>query len=223
MNRFKKHIKNWETIYSQPSEEYKYYDLHEAHEELPRVIEIFKKRKVSKVLDLGCGVGRNLLPLVRKGFETTGIDGSKEAIKKIKQKLKDKSLLAKIKWGVFQNLSLPDNYFDAVISIQTLNHGYESDIKVGFDEMSRVLKIGGIIFLTLPGRVANGKVRYVLIKTAKKVEEHTYLPTIGKEIGSPHFIFNKLLIKKYLKNYRLIKNIWKDDKGYYCVLAEKIG
>ena len=43
----------------------------------------FKKvcpRKVEKILDVGCGNGRFLLPLVRKGYTVTGIDISKDML-----------------------------------------------------------------------------------------------------------------------------------------------
>ena len=106
--------------------------------------------------------------------------------------------------------------------MQTLNHGYEADVIQGFKELFRVLKPGGIIFITLPGRISKGKVRHCLVKTARKVERNTYIPTIGEEIGIPHYIFNKSLIAKYMRGYSFIRKIWNDEKDYYCVLAKKI-
>lgn len=213
----------WDSIYQQPTQAYHYYDLTQPHENLAEIIKFFKAKKVTSVLDLGCGVGRNLIPLVKQNFTVTGLDESTTGINKLKDYLHKHNLHAKVQVGQFQRLALADTSFDAVISIQTLNHGYEQDILQGFAELNRVLKTGGLIFLTLPGRIAHGKVRYCLIKTAKKIAEHTYLPTIGEEIGVPHYIFTKNLIKKYLKNYCLIKKIWRDEKDYYCILAEKIG
>ncbi len=213
---------SWDTIYQQPTQNYQYYNLHKPHENLTEVIKFFKAKKVTTVLDLGCGVGRNIIPLIKQGFTVTGLDESSTAINKLKASLTQQNLQAKIQVGQFQHLAFADRSFDAVISVQTLNHGYERDILQGFAELNRISKIGGLVFLTLPGRIANGKVRYCLVRTAKKIAEHTYLPTIGEEVGVPHYIFTKTLIKKYLKNYRLIKNIWHDDKDYYCILAEKI-
>lgn len=213
----------WNDIYSDSKKKYGYYDLNKPHDDLALVIKFLKEKKASKILDLGCGIGRNMIPLIENGFEVIGVDDSKEAIKILKFKLKVGSLKAELKNLKFQNLYFPDNYFDAVISVQTLNHGYEKDIIEGFDEMFRVLKPGGIVFITLPGRISKGKVRYCLVKTARKVEKNTYIPTIGEEVGVPHQIFNKSLIAKYMKKYNLVKKIWTDEKDYYCLLAEKIG
>lgn len=211
----------WNDIYID-SRKYVYYDLNKPHNDLAAVSKVFKEKRVKKILDLGCGVGRNMVPLIEDGFELSGVDESKEAIKILKSKLKNKSLVAKLKNSKFQNLYFADNYFDAIISVQTLNHGYEADIIQGFKELFRVLKPGGIIFITLPGRISKGKVRHCLVKTARKVEKNTYIPTLGEEIGIPHYIFNKSLIAKYMRGYSFIRKIWNDEKDYYCVLAEKI-
>ena len=46
----------------------------------PELIEFFKLQQSGKLLDLGCGQGRNALPLARLGFKVTGIDSSKVGI-----------------------------------------------------------------------------------------------------------------------------------------------
>lgn len=51
-----------------------------------------------KVLDLGCGQGRDAIPLARMGFEVTGIDSSKVGIEQMLrigaiEKLKLKGLI----------------------------------------------------------------------------------------------------------------------------------
>lgn len=212
----------WNAIYSGSPEKYTYYNLNQPHENLAEVIRLLKTRKVKKVLDLGCGVGRNLVPLTLDGFEVTGIDEAVEGIKALQARLNQLSLTVHVMTGRFQQICMPSGYFDAVLSIQTLNHGYAIDIAQGFNEMSRVLKPNGLVFITLPGRIAKGKVRYCLVKTARQVEDHTYIPTLGDEIGIPHHIFNLALIKRYMRNYRQLRKIWTDERDYYCILAEKI-
>src|SRR3989344_1894822 len=96
---------------------------------------------------------------------------------------------------------------------------HEKDILKGILEMERVIKPSGLIFITLLGRISQNKLRYCLVKTAKKIEENTYLPTIGDEIDVPHVIYNKKLIKRHYCNFKFI-DLWKDDKDYYCFIAE---
>lgn len=209
---------DWDTIYKNPGD-YQYYDVFQAHQDLGKIITLFKQESVKRVLDLGCGVGRNLFPLQEAGFEVYGIDSAPNGVNHILASPQGKFLSGKIVVGKFQSLPHPDGFFDAVISIQTLNHGYEADVVKGIGEIERVLKPKGLIYITLPGRISKGKVRYCLVKTAEKVDSHTYLPTIGDEIGVPHFIFNKKLIRNYFANFFEL-SITRDDKDYYCVLAK---
>ncbi len=47
-------------------------------EPYPELMDFFKNfPDRGKLLDLGCGQGRNAIPLVQLGYEVTGIDNSK--------------------------------------------------------------------------------------------------------------------------------------------------
>jgi len=210
---------DWNRIYQKPSQ-YRYYNLFKPHPDLKRVIGHFKKRNVIKVLDLGCGLGRNFIPLARFGFNVTGIDQAPNAIKKLKTVMSKENINGEALIGNFQNLLFADESFDAVISIQTINHGYQDGVEKGIAEIERVLCSGGSIFVTVPGRIAKGEIRYSLVKTAQKVSDRVYIPTVGKEKGIPHFIFNKELIKKMFSGFN-INFLWKDKKDYYCFIGKK--
>jgi SAM-dependent methyltransferase len=209
----------WEKIYQDPAA-YTFYDLHAPHEDLGAVTAVFQKHQVRTVLDVGCGLGNNLIYLAQRGFIVSGIDAAPTAVKTIKTEIKHRHLAVDVKLGYFQKLPFDSNSFDGLISIQTLCHGYAKDVLLGIAEITRVVKPGGIIFLTLPGRVAKGKVRYCLAKTARKVGSHTYVPALGEEIGEPHYLFNKVLIVKHFRRFQIFK-FWKDSKDYYCFLAKK--
>lgn len=210
----------WNEIYEQ-NKAYTYYDIFKPHEDMQKIAEYFKKNKVSKILDLGCGAGRNLLYLAKQGFEIYGLDYASEGINLIKKQLKEHGLETKLTTSSFyKKLPYQDNYFDAIISVQSIQHGTNKQITHTIKEMERVLKNKGLIFITVSGRISQGKVRYCLVKTAKKIAEHTYTPTIGSEAGLTHFIYNKKLIKQHFKNFKKIY-LWKDSKDYYCFLAQK--
>jgi len=210
---------SWDIIFQSP-ENYKYYDLFKPHEAIPLVASCFKEQEVEKVLDLGCGAGNNLFALQEAGFTLTGVDQSSQGIDLVKKKMKELKRKAVLVQARFQQLPFPKSCFDALVSVQTLNHGYEADVLAGISEIERVLKPQGIIFVTLAGRIANGEVRYSLVKTAKRVEERVYLPQTGQEIGVPHFIYNLATIKKHFQSFVLLK-IWRDSRGYYCFLGRK--
>lgn len=217
--RTKNKKNNWDEVYKKGGI-FDYYDMLKPHPDMDRIIKIFKKNKISKVLDLGCGLGNNLIPLLIEGFEASGIDMSQDAIKKLKMNLKKIKKTSKLKVGLLQNLPYKDNDFDAIVCVQTLAHGKTAEVKKAVSEMTRVLKKGGFIFLTLTGRTANGEVRYCLVKTAKRVQGRVYVPTIGAEIGIPHFIFDKSTIRKMFGAYKILE-IGRDYHDYYSVLAVK--
>ncbi len=59
----------------------------------PELIEFFTKySKDHTILDLGCGQGRDAIPLAQLGFTVTGIDNSKVGIEQMNQIAKDENL-----------------------------------------------------------------------------------------------------------------------------------
>ena len=210
----------WNKIYKKEGINCSHYNILKPHEDIFKMSDFFKKQRVKKVLDLGCGAGRNLIYLSKKDFDVCGIDYAHEGLKIIKERLKKEKIKSNLKLGnIFNKLPYEDNFFDAVISIQVLQHGKVNEIKGAIQEIRRILKPSGLIFVTLCGRISNGKVRDYLIKTAKKIAPRTYIPTMGNEKGLTHFIYNKKIIKKHYYNFRILK-IWKDSRNYYCFIAQ---
>ncbi|MBU4511816.1 class I SAM-dependent methyltransferase [Patescibacteria group bacterium] len=214
-------MKHWNTIYKKEGDKYEYYKIFEPHKDIGRVVRIFKKHKIKKILDLGCGAGRHVWYLAKQGFDVYGIDIASDGIKKAKAMLKQKKLKANLKVGdIYTKLPYQDNFFDAIVNVQVIQHGKEKQIKYAIKEIERILKPGGLAFFTVCGRTSKGKVRYCLVKTAKKIAPNTYVPTIGNETGLTHFIYTKQKINEHFKNFKLIDS-WRDDKDYYCFTGRK--
>ncbi len=212
-------LDSWDAIYKRGKENYKYYNFTEPHEDIDEVSKLFKKEKVKRILDLGCGAGRNLFYLIKEGFNLYGIDMAREGINFIQKDLKEMNLKADLKRGdVFGKLPYKKDFFDAVVSVQVLQHGNLNQIKRAIKEVERVLKPGGLIFITLCGRYSKGKIRYCVVKTARKIAPRTYVPTIGNEAGVTHYVYDRVTIKEHYKNFRIIE-LWRDKKDYYCFLG----
>ena len=74
-------------------------------------VEKFLKNKKGKVIDIGCGAGRNMIP--KKNLEYTGIDFSKEQLTQAKINIKEKKIKAKLIKSKASDLSkIKNNYFD---------------------------------------------------------------------------------------------------------------
>ncbi|MFH0869100.1 MAG: class I SAM-dependent methyltransferase [archaeon] len=99
--------------------------------------------KGAKVLDVGCGNGRKTDYISKKGFDATGIDSSGVAIKFAGKTFPN----AAFKQGFVENLPFKKNSFDAVVSIAVLHCLSAASRKRYADEIYRVLKPGGILYM----------------------------------------------------------------------------
>jgi ubiquinone/menaquinone biosynthesis C-methylase UbiE len=117
-------------------------------------------KKRDKILDAGCGSGRDSVFLAKKGFEVCGIDFSKEAIKKAKEKFGAKNLRFLV--GKVENLPFKKRFFDGVYSGYVLQH---ASLKKTASEIARVLKDGGIAYLIF-------LLNYKYLSTNKTIKYH---------------------------------------------------
>ena len=102
-----------------------------------KMIKHYKLNSNSKILDVGCGKGfllyefKKLLP----DCEIRGFDISSYAIENAKEEVKKDLIL-----GHANNLPFEKNYFDLVISLNTLHNLYCYDLKKSLMEIERVGK-----------------------------------------------------------------------------------
>jgi ubiquinone/menaquinone biosynthesis C-methylase UbiE len=102
------------------------------------------------VLDLGCGGGRHTVWLSQNGFRTRACDLHAEMVTATKEAIAAHSLLAEISLASVTSLPYPDESFDLVVSTGVLhNLTNVKDLEIAFNEISRVIKKGGLFFLTI--------------------------------------------------------------------------
>lgn len=101
------------------------------------LVNYYKLKPGSKVLDVGCAKGFMLFDLKRQfpEIEVRGIDISNYAIKNAHEKIKEF-----LKVGNATKIEFEDNYFDLVISINTVHNLDFEDCKRSIKEISRVSK-----------------------------------------------------------------------------------
>jgi ubiquinone/menaquinone biosynthesis C-methylase UbiE len=128
----------------------KYWDKAAEKKEFPTPfkIEEFEKfvSKEMNILDVGCGYGRTLNELHNRGFENlNGIDYSQGMINR---GLRERPYLNLIKTDG-DRIPFPDNEFDAVLLVAVLTSNTKDEEQENIiSEISRVLKNGGILYLT---------------------------------------------------------------------------
>jgi len=107
-----------------------------------------KKEKISgNALDIGCGGGRHAIVLAKEGFEVYGIDFSKSAIEVAKNNAEKASVGKKTFFQVGDALNLPynSNFFDVINDDGCLHHISKDDWRKYLQNITRVLKKGGIL------------------------------------------------------------------------------
>ena len=96
----------------------------------------------SRVLEVGCGNGKNML--YRCDLDFTGTDISERQV----QICKGKGLVAEL--GCMTKLDFEDGLFDNIICIATYHHlDNDNDRRAALSEMYRCLKVGGKLLLTV--------------------------------------------------------------------------
>jgi len=98
-----------------------------------------------KILEAGCGLGRWVIFLKQHGYDIVGIDSNELAIAKLKDF--DESL--QVESGEVLGIHYPDNYFDAYISLDVVEH-FEDGPTSALKEAHRILKPNGLIFVSVP-------------------------------------------------------------------------
>lgn len=106
-----------------------------------------------RVLDAGCGTGRNLVLLMREGFDVQGVDASEDAIAKIRARaarLAPRLDADRFRVEAVEAMSLANDAVDVVISSAVLHFARDDAHWLAMvREMWRVLAPGGILFARL--------------------------------------------------------------------------
>ena len=107
-----------------------------------------------KVLEIGCGSGRNTQKLVKSNHQITAIDISQKMLEKAKLKTVKNDI--NFICGDFINLEIEDNDFDFVIISLVLEH--IEDLNLFFTKVFSNLKSGASLFISEihPQRMQNG-------------------------------------------------------------------
>lgn len=127
--------------------------------------------KESRVLDVGCGCGRHLLPL-SSSYSTTGIDISFTALTRAKDYLEKQNRKADYATASLTHLPLKGETFDAVICLGVLQHLTEPGRYTAVSEIKRILKSNGLVFLEVFG---SQDMRF----GGEEVEERTFVRQHG--------------------------------------------
>jgi SAM-dependent methyltransferase len=137
----------------------------------------------ARVLDVGCGTGEQVRLIRELGYDVSGI----EPAPAMRQRAIENNPGVQIVDGTITQIPFDDNSFDAVISIEVLRYLHRDDVIKSYEEILRVLKPEGQLFVTLvnllatDGFVVFDKLKRVAYRLAgKKQPAHCEFVTPGR-------------------------------------------
>jgi ubiquinone/menaquinone biosynthesis C-methylase UbiE len=157
--------KKWEELHQRARFRPKY----PAESVVQFVLRNFKRDKQNKILDLGCGAGRHVCFLAEENFDTFGTDISKDGLAYTQEVLSRKKLQATLKVGSVSDIPFADEHFDGIICYAVLYYCKAQEIKKAVDEIYRVLKPGGLVYLEVRN---TDDYRY---GKGEKIEDNTFI------------------------------------------------
>lgn len=183
-------------IWLQPSEESYYF------------AQKWKEQGVRSILDFGCGLGRHAVYFAKQGFQVSAFDLSEEGVAHLKKWAETENLSIDACVADMMQLPYPDNSFNAAYLYHVISHTDSAGIHTILSELSRVLKLGGRVFLTLCSKESWSfrEAGY------PKLDENTVIKTGGgPEDGIPHFYVSLDDIFPLLADYEIERIRYTDD------------
>jgi tellurite methyltransferase len=105
-----------------------------------------------RVVDAGCGYGRNLVYLLRAGYEVFGVDQDPQAVASVRQMAGP--LASNFHVSSVEAMPFADNFADVVISNAVLHFARDDEqFNAMLREMWRILRSGGMLFCRLASSI----------------------------------------------------------------------
>ena len=116
-------------------------------EERSRFLNEFPEIKNKRLLEIGCGTGKDSIFFKEKGFEVTSIDLSPKNIELCKEKGLNAHVMD------FNNLDFSSSSFDCVFAMNSLLHAPKNAVRKIFTDIDRILRPKGLFYLGVYGGI----------------------------------------------------------------------
>ena len=134
---------NKDNAYDERYAEEGYYWGKKPSESCEKALEFIEEPHGKKLLDLGCGEGRNAVYFAEKGFRVTALDLSEEGLKKARRYAEEKGVEIKTIHADLNDYSLKEKY-DVIFSTGSLQYIPKESRKDRFEEYKEYTVEGGL-------------------------------------------------------------------------------
>lgn len=116
--------------------------------ELRQLFHALKNFTGGKIIEIGCGTGRLLIELLKRGYDVAGLDASEEMMNELKYKLRNAGINTELYVGECGAIPPQLTTFKFVYSIRLLNQTESVDYaKKSIGEMIRIAEPGGFVLI----------------------------------------------------------------------------
>jgi ubiquinone/menaquinone biosynthesis C-methylase UbiE len=165
------------------------------------ILDNLNPQENQKILDLGCGSGKQLIPIInitRNSGKYHGVDISAEAIKDLRIKLLEYDLLDNVTLDNIDidkiNILKGEHKFDRILGSYSLY--YTKDTSMLLYNISLLLKKDGIFFYCGPSNENNIELKMFLNSIKKGEEKHSFASHFMEETSIE-------FVKKYFNNHEI--------------------
>jgi ubiquinone/menaquinone biosynthesis C-methylase UbiE len=100
-----------------------------------------------RILDVGCGTGKDCIYFASRGYQIYGVDLSQGMLERAIENSRLMNLKVNLFIGDMRSLTFPSNYFDGVWNAAAIVHLSPKEKQKAIQEFYRVLKHGGILHI----------------------------------------------------------------------------
>jgi SAM-dependent methyltransferase len=156
-----------------------------------------------KIVDIGCGKGRNTVYLARQGFEVHGIDYIKSAIDKTDERARENNVVPMVRLHqaeIDAPWPFPERFFDAAVdNLSSVDIETQAGRDVYKKELLRTLKPGGYAFVAVVA--AHDVVETELLKISPGPERNSTIWPSGKF----EKVYDEAELREFYKDFEILE------------------
>jgi SAM-dependent methyltransferase len=183
-------MKNWGSLYQERGVVQR-----EPSAKVVEAVAFFQTAETKTILDLGCGTGRHAALLQNKGFQVYGCDSSASALGIARENLPQVQF-QQCDMGL---LPYRDQRFDGIVCHAVIQHGTVATTRKTIAEIHRVLRIGGLLFLTV---ISTEHPEYL---TGQEIEPGTKMHIDAIDGDMPHHYFTESEVRDFFGDFHIVK------------------
>jgi cyclopropane fatty-acyl-phospholipid synthase-like methyltransferase len=113
----------------------------------PELLDFIAAHPPGKALDMGCGTGTNVISLAKNGWQVTGVDFTRRAIRRARQKARDNRVTVELRVDDVTHLKDIQGKFDLILDMGCFHSLPDAKRPAYIDNISRLLAETGTFLL----------------------------------------------------------------------------